>query len=136
VFDPERMIEPISVRGLDSAAAAREGALELLRAFSASMPREVEDGCELLRGRHRCSQENVGGGRGQRRRKRVPVRVPAVGHDCERTAESMGMVAGADRAGSCDGIHSAIWETGVAGVGGAISALVGTSTVEPRSWWR
>jgi hypothetical protein len=39
VFDPERMIEPISVRGLDSAAAAREGALELLRAFSASMPR-------------------------------------------------------------------------------------------------
>jgi hypothetical protein len=38
VFDPERMIEPISVRWL-IAAAAREGALELLRAFSASMPR-------------------------------------------------------------------------------------------------
>jgi transposase len=36
VFDPERMIEPISVRWLDSPPAAREGALELLRAFSAS----------------------------------------------------------------------------------------------------
>jgi len=29
VFDPERMIEPISVRWLDSTAAVREGALEL-----------------------------------------------------------------------------------------------------------
>jgi len=35
--------------------------------------------------------------------------------------------------GSCDGINGAILETGVAGAGGPISALVGTSTVEPRS---
>jgi transposase len=46
------------------------------------------------------------------------------------------MVAGAYRTGSCDGIDCAILETGVAGVGGAISAPVGTSTVEPRSSWR
>src|SRR5437016_12201131 len=99
------MIEPISVRWLDSAVAAREGALELLRAFSASMPRRWKDGRNLLRGGHRCSQDNVGSCRGQRQRKRITVRVPAVRYDSQRTAEYIGMVAGAYRERKYDGFH-------------------------------
>ena len=41
MFDPERMIEPISVRWLDSAVAAREGALEP-KLCTGSRPSDVE----------------------------------------------------------------------------------------------
>src|SRR5579864_3625853 len=95
-----------------------------------AMPEETH-GNNIQRSRNRRSQENAGGRDRERQRHRTRIRVPAIRYHCERTPGIIGMVEGTRGAGDRHGIDGAILETSVVGSGGAVSAALGTSAVEP-----